>query len=52
MSRQRVTGIVLAGGRSTRFGGDKLAATIDGRPLPEPTPTRTATTHTPARRTT
>lgn len=33
MSRQRVTGIVLAGGRSTRFGGDKLAAKVGGRPL-------------------
>jgi len=30
---ERVTGIVLAGGRSTRFGGDKLAAEIGGRPL-------------------
>ena len=30
---QRVTGIVLAGGRSTRFGGDKLAVEIGGRPL-------------------
>jgi molybdopterin-guanine dinucleotide biosynthesis protein A len=29
----RITGIVLAGGRSTRFGGDKLAAEVDGRPL-------------------
>ncbi|MDA8238148.1 MAG: NTP transferase domain-containing protein [Chloroflexi bacterium] len=29
----RATGIVLAGGRSTRFGGDKLAAEIDGQPL-------------------
>ena len=28
-----VTGIVLAGGRSTRFGRDKLAESIDGRPL-------------------
>ena len=28
-----VTGIVLAGGRSTRFGSDKLAVEIDGRPL-------------------
>lgn len=27
------TGIVLAGGRATRFGADKLAARIDGRPL-------------------
>jgi len=28
-----VTGIVLAGGRSSRFGSDKLAADLDGRPL-------------------
>lgn len=28
-----VTGIVLGGGRSTRFGGDKLAALHRGRPL-------------------
>jgi molybdopterin-guanine dinucleotide biosynthesis protein A len=27
------TGIVLAGGRSTRFGSDKLAALVDGVPL-------------------
>jgi len=27
--------IVLAGGASTRFGGDKLAAELDGRPLVE-----------------
>lgn len=33
MSRQRVTGIVLAGGRSTRFGEDKLAVEVDGRRL-------------------
>ena len=33
MSAARVTGIVLAGGRSVRFGGDKLAAEIGGRPL-------------------
>lgn len=33
MSVPRVTGIVLAGGRSTRFGGDKLAVEIGGRPL-------------------
>jgi molybdopterin-guanine dinucleotide biosynthesis protein A len=26
-------GIVLAGGRSTRFGSDKLAASLDGVPL-------------------
>ena len=29
------TGIVLAGGRSARFGGDKLAEPIDGDPLLE-----------------
>jgi molybdopterin-guanine dinucleotide biosynthesis protein A len=28
-----VTGIVLAGGRSSRFGSDKLTAELDGRPL-------------------
>jgi molybdopterin-guanine dinucleotide biosynthesis protein A len=28
-----VTGIVLAGGRSERFGRDKLAVELDGRPL-------------------
>jgi molybdopterin-guanine dinucleotide biosynthesis protein A len=28
-----VTGIILAGGRSSRFGSDKLATTLDGRPL-------------------
>lgn len=33
MTSPCVTGIVLAGGRSTRFGGDKLAATVEGRPL-------------------
>lgn len=29
----RIGGIVLAGGRSSRFGRDKLAEPIDGRPL-------------------
>ena len=33
MSRAGVSGIVLAGGRSTRFGEDKLAVEVDGRPL-------------------
>ncbi len=33
MSRQCVTAIVLAGGRSTRFGQDKLQAEVDGYPL-------------------
>jgi molybdopterin-guanine dinucleotide biosynthesis protein A len=28
-----ITGIVLAGGRSTRFGADKLAVLVNGRPL-------------------
>jgi molybdopterin-guanine dinucleotide biosynthesis protein A len=30
---RRVTGVVLAGGRSSRFGRDKLEALIDGRTL-------------------
>src|SRR2546423_14953878 len=29
----RVLGAVLAGGRSSRFGSDKAAALIDGRPM-------------------
>jgi molybdopterin-guanine dinucleotide biosynthesis protein A len=33
VSDRRVTAIVLAGGRSSRFGRDKLAEPIDGRPL-------------------
>lgn len=33
MTTRRVTGIVLAGGRSSRFGRDKLAERIDGRTL-------------------
>lgn len=32
-SRGRVGAIVLAGGRSSRFGRDKLAELLDGRPL-------------------
>ena len=31
----QVCGIVLAGGRSSRFGADKLAAMVEGRPLLE-----------------
>lgn len=33
MTPRRVTGLVLAGGRSSRFGRDKLAERIDGRTL-------------------
>ena len=33
MTTLGVTGIVLAGGRSSRFGSDKLVAVVDGRPL-------------------
>lgn len=33
MSARRVSAIVLAGGRSSRFGRDKLAELVDGRPL-------------------
>jgi molybdopterin-guanine dinucleotide biosynthesis protein A len=33
VNHARVTGIVLAGGRSTRFGEDKLVAEVGGRPL-------------------
>jgi molybdopterin-guanine dinucleotide biosynthesis protein A len=35
MNPTGVSGIVLAGGQSRRFGADKLAATIDGRTLLE-----------------
>jgi len=31
--RSRTVALVLAGGRSSRFGADKLAAELDGRPL-------------------
>ena len=34
-SAEGVSGIVLAGGASRRFGSDKLAATFEGRPLLE-----------------
>src|SRR5690349_7976748 len=30
---ERVTGLILAGGRSSRFGRDKLAEPIGGRPM-------------------
>ena len=33
MNQLHVTGIVLAGGRSSRFGADKLAVEVGGRPL-------------------
>ena len=33
MSAVGTTGIVLAGGRASRFGADKLAVPVDGRPL-------------------
>jgi molybdopterin-guanine dinucleotide biosynthesis protein A len=33
MTGRRVTGVVLAGGRSSRFGSSKLDAVIDGRSL-------------------
>ena len=33
MTHPQVTGIVLAGGGSTRFGGDKLATIVEGEPL-------------------
>ena len=33
MSLRRVSAVILAGGRSSRFGRDKLAEPIDGRTL-------------------
>ena len=33
MRARRVSAVILAGGRSSRFGRDKLAEPIDGRPL-------------------
>ncbi|HET7902058.1 MAG TPA: NTP transferase domain-containing protein, partial [Candidatus Nanopelagicales bacterium] len=33
MERTEIGAIVLAGGRSSRFGSDKLAAQVDGAPL-------------------
>jgi molybdopterin-guanine dinucleotide biosynthesis protein A len=33
MTKRRVTGVVLAGGRSSRFGSSKLDALVDGRSL-------------------
>jgi molybdopterin-guanine dinucleotide biosynthesis protein A len=33
MSTRRVSAVILAGGRSSRFGRDKLAESLDGRPL-------------------
>lgn len=33
MTRPVVVGVVLAGGRSSRFGADKLVAIVDGEPL-------------------
>ena len=33
MTRPRVSAVILAGGRSSRFGRDKLVEPVDGRPL-------------------
>jgi molybdopterin-guanine dinucleotide biosynthesis protein A len=33
MSTRRVSAVILAGGRSSRFGRDKLAEPLDGRPM-------------------
>lgn len=35
MTQRRVTAVILAGGRSSRFGRDKLAEPVEGRPLLE-----------------
>ncbi len=35
MTQRRVTAVILAGGRSSRFGRDKLAEPVEGRPLVE-----------------
>ena len=35
MTQRRVSAVILAGGRSSRFGRDKLAEPVDGRPLLE-----------------
>ncbi len=35
MTKRRVSAVILAGGRSSRFGRDKLAEPVDGRPLLE-----------------
>ena len=37
MTKRRVSAVILAGGRSSRFGRDKLAEPVDGRPLLEHT---------------
>ncbi|MEO7229703.1 MAG: molybdenum cofactor guanylyltransferase [Candidatus Limnocylindrales bacterium] len=35
MTQRRVSAVILAGGRSSRFGRDKLVEPVDGRPLLE-----------------
>lgn len=35
MTQRRVSAVILAGGRSSRFGRDKLAEPVEGRPLVE-----------------
>ncbi len=37
MTERRASAVILAGGRSSRFGRDKLAEPVDGRPLLEHT---------------